>query len=67
MPEIFVITILGIAGAILTSAISFALGKSAERQKQSLLIRAEMLKPINPQMLFSGYFVMRLMCGSLRD
>ena len=47
MSESFVITILGIAGVILSGVISFILGQRAERQKQSLLIRAEMLKPIN--------------------
>jgi len=47
MSETFLITILGIAGTLLSGVISFTLGQRAERQKQSLIIRVEMLKPIN--------------------
>ncbi len=47
MSETFIIAILGIVGALLTSVVSFTLGRRAERQKQSLIIRVEMLKPID--------------------
>ena len=40
------ITILGILGSLLSGIISFVLGQRAERKKQSLIIRSEMLKPI---------------------
>jgi membrane protein DedA with SNARE-associated domain len=47
MSESLVIAISGIAGALLSGIISFILGRRAERQKQTLWIRAEMLKPID--------------------
>jgi hypothetical protein len=47
MSESFIIAILGIAGTLLTGVISFTLGQHAERRKQTILIRAEMLKPID--------------------
>lgn len=47
MSETLLTTILGIIGALLSGVISFTLGQRAERQKQSLSIRAEMLKPID--------------------
>lgn len=40
------IAILGILGTILSGTISFFQGKRWERRRQTLLIRAEMLKPI---------------------
>jgi hypothetical protein len=45
--ESLTIAILGIAAALLSGVISFVLGQRAERHKQSLIIRAEMLKPID--------------------
>ena len=47
MSESLLITILGIAGTLLSVIVSFGLGQRAEKIKQSLLIRAEMLKPID--------------------
>lgn len=47
MSEALLISILGVAGVLLSSIISFTLGQRAERQKQSLLIRADMLRPID--------------------
>ena len=47
MFESVLTTILSIAGVLLSGTISFVLGQRAERNKQSLLIRAEMLAPIN--------------------
>lgn len=47
MSESLLITILGIAGTLLSVIVSFGLGQRAEKSKQSLLIRAEMLKPID--------------------
>ena len=47
MSESLVIAILGIAGTLLSGIISFVLGQRAERQKQTLLIKAETLKPID--------------------
>jgi hypothetical protein len=46
MSESLLIAVLGIAGTLLSGIISFVVGRRAERQKQSLVIRAEMLKPI---------------------
>jgi hypothetical protein len=46
MPESTLITLLGIISPILTSLIGFVLGKRYERHKQALIIRSEMLKPI---------------------
>jgi len=40
------IAILGVSGTLLSGIISFVLGQRAERQKQSLVIRSEMLIPI---------------------
>jgi len=45
MAEAF-ISILGLAGTLLAGVISFILGQRWERQRQSLLIRAQMLIPI---------------------
>jgi hypothetical protein len=47
MSETLLIAILGIVSTLLSIVISFALGQRAEKSKQSLLIRAEMLKPID--------------------
>jgi hypothetical protein len=47
MSESVTLALLGIAGALLSGIIGHILGQRAERQKQSLLIRAEMLKPID--------------------
>ena len=47
MSESLGIATLGIVGTLLSGIISFVLGQRAERQKQTLLIRAEMLKPID--------------------
>ncbi len=46
MSESLVLAVIGIAGTLLAGIVSFVLGQRAERRKQSLLIRAEMLKPI---------------------
>ena len=46
MSESTLLTLFGIVGSILTSLIGFVLGKGYERQKQALIIRSEMLKPI---------------------
>lgn len=40
------ITILSIAGMLMSGIISFVMGQRAERKKQALVIRAEMLIPI---------------------
>jgi hypothetical protein len=40
------IAILGVAGLLLSTMLSFVLGKRWERNRQSLLIRAQMLEPI---------------------
>jgi len=40
------IAILGVSGTLLSGIIFFVLGQRAERQKQSLVIRSEMLIPI---------------------
>jgi hypothetical protein len=47
MNESILIGLIGVAGTILSGIISFTLGQRAERQKQSLLVRAKMLKPID--------------------
>ena len=47
MSDSLLITILGIAGTLLSVIVSFVLGQRAEKSKQSLVIRAEMLKPID--------------------
>lgn len=47
MPETLLLTILGIAGTLLSGIVMFVLGRHAERQKQTFAIRAEMLKPID--------------------
>ena len=46
MSESTLLTLFGIIGSLITSLIGFILGKGYERQKQSLIIRSEMLKPI---------------------
>jgi hypothetical protein len=40
------VALLGFTGTLLAVIISYALGQRAERKKQSLFIRSEMLKPI---------------------
>lgn len=47
MSETFIVALLGIAGALLSGVISFVLGRRAERHRQALAIRAEMLEPID--------------------
>ena len=47
MSESLAITILGFICTLLSGVISFTLGLRAERKKQTLMIKAEMLKPIN--------------------
>ncbi|MBI3169889.1 MAG: hypothetical protein HYZ22_15510 [Chloroflexi bacterium] len=47
MSETILITILGVVGTLLSIVVSFTLGQRAEKSKQSLLVRAEMLKPID--------------------
>jgi hypothetical protein len=47
LSETLVITVLGITTTFLSSVFFFILGQGAERKKQSLLIRVEMLEPIN--------------------
>ena len=47
MSDAVIISILGIAGALLSGTIGHVLGQRAERRKQSLIIRAEMLNPID--------------------
>jgi len=47
MSETLLIAIIGIASTLLSGIISFTLGQRAERQKQSLLVRAKILKPID--------------------
>lgn len=42
----FLITFLGILGTFLSGIIFFVLGQRAERKKQSLIVRSEMLSPI---------------------
>lgn len=46
MSDTLFVSILGILGTIMSGIISFILGQRAERKKQTLLIRADMLKPI---------------------
>ena len=46
MNDSIVIAIIGIAGALLSGVVGHMLGQRAERRKQSLAIKAEMLKPI---------------------
>lgn len=46
MSEATALTLLGIVVPVLFSLIGFILGKRHERQKQALIIRSEMLKPI---------------------
>lgn len=46
MSETSLLSILGIFSPILSSVIGFILGKRYERRKQGLIIRSEMLKPI---------------------
>ena len=46
MSESALIALLGLLGLLLTSVVGFVLGKRAERQKQSLLIRSQMLTPV---------------------
>ncbi len=46
MNESIIIAILGISGALLSGVVGHILGQRAERRKQSLAIKAEMLKPI---------------------
>lgn len=52
MSEELIIAIIGAATTLLSIPISFLLGKRSERNKQLLIIRAEMLKPI--QIWLSG-------------
>jgi len=47
MSETILTTILGIIGLLLSGTISFVLGQRAERKKQSLITRSEMLTPID--------------------
>lgn len=44
--ETALISILGVAGMLLSGVLSFVLGKRSERKRQSLAVRAEMLRPI---------------------
>lgn len=46
MSDAVIIALLGIVGALLSGVVSFVLGRRAERHRQSVTIRAEMLKPI---------------------
>jgi len=46
MFDTLVLAILGIAGTLLGGVIGHVLGQRAERQKQSLAIKSDMLKPI---------------------
>jgi hypothetical protein len=46
MPDSVIIAILGLAGTLLGGVIGHVLGQRAERRKQSLMIKAEMVKPI---------------------
>ncbi len=47
MSDTLLVSILGIAASLGSGITSYVLGQRAERKKQSLLIRAEMLKPIS--------------------
>ncbi len=47
LSEPITIAILSIFGMVFAGFISFILGRQAERRKQSLMIRAEMLKPVD--------------------
>ena len=46
MSETLLITLLGIIGTVLGSIISFLLGTRREKKKQSLIIRSQLLEPI---------------------
>jgi hypothetical protein len=46
MTEVVLIAIMGLIGALLTHTIVFVLGQRSERKKQSLLVRSQMLNPI---------------------
>ncbi|GEM_PF-3343823 len=46
MFDSIVLAIIGIAGALLAGVVGHVLGQRSERRKQSLAIKAEMLKPI---------------------
>lgn len=46
MSDLILVSLLGIIGTILSGTISFTFGQRAERKKQTLLIRADMLNPI---------------------
>ena len=46
MTETIVVTIFGFISTVLSGVIFFVLGKRYERHQQTLLIRAEMLKPV---------------------
>lgn len=46
MSETVLISILGVLSALLSGILSFVLGQRLERQRQTLRIRAEMLRPI---------------------
>jgi hypothetical protein len=46
MSESVIITIIGTVTTILTALLSFFLGQRSERQKQALVIRVQMLNPI---------------------
>ena len=46
MIDSLILTIIGIAGTLLAGVVGHVLGQRSERRKQSLAIKAEMLKPI---------------------
>lgn len=52
--------LLGFAGTLLAVFVSYALGQRAERKKQSLFIRSEMLKPIEEWLNGAGKLVRML-------
>ncbi len=51
------VALLGFTGTLLAVVISYALGQRAERKKQSLFIRSEMLKPIEDWLKGAGKLV----------
>jgi len=46
MTENVLLGIVSIAGLLLTSVVGFVLGRRAERQKQTMIVRSEMLTPV---------------------
>ena len=46
MSETFLISLIGIAGTVLSSSVSYFLGTRREKKKQSLIIKSKMLEPI---------------------